>query len=452
MPFMKTVVYYNRGWVLISLWVYSIMQVMKRYYLLLIILLAISAINVVYADETVPSHVYHFFTSLAKTGKSDQDFFKPEGMCFSPDGRLLAVTDTHNNRLKLYEVNSDALATMPLSLAMIYGDLWPWDNRITPGDSNDRYREDDYISGRYPAPNYLAGRAYQHGQSRIRNADKIPMDHFNLPTGVGWLGTATMLIADTGNHRIKAMKLNGEVRFILGQEGWKDGYFHYPLGIDTDCAGRIYTTEPRGNYLRDFPLDWGQRMRVQGNRIQIFDTDLKPSQRLGHMHHMSGRDYRQFKNPTRVWVDNNGDIYVCDNGNHRILVFENTMQKKEEIIEWEQYKMYYPNSFDVAKNGWMAIADTGNHKILILDEKRQLRQIIGKFGTGNGQFIKPHDVKFGPNGDLYVLDTGNGRIQIFKGMYIDNQFPRCPIPEPVVQQPLEELLPPPVINKPKDSF
>lgn len=418
--------------------------------ILLLIIICNLQIQAVYAHDT--GHEYHFFTSVSHTGKGDFEMFEPEGMCFSPDGRLLAVTDTHNNRLKLFSVTHDPLASPPIKLEMIYGDLWPWDNRTVPNDSNDKYREKDYISGRYPDPNYMYGRAYEQGQSRIRNPEMIPMDHFNLPTGVAWLGTSTILIADTENHRIKAMKLNGEVRWILGKEGWKDGYFHLPLGIDTDCAGRIYTTEPRGNYLRDFPLDWGQRMRVQGNRIQVFDTDLKPSKRLGHMHHMSGRDYRQLKNPTRVWVDLNGDIYVADNGNHRIMVYENNMQKKEEIIKWEGYRMRYPHSMDVAKNGWMAIADTGNHKVLILDETRELRQIIGGFGTENGRFIKPHEVRFGPRGDLYVLDTGNGRIQIFKGMQIPDQFPRCPMPEPVVQQPLEELLPPKVINKPKDSM
>ncbi len=415
--------------------------------LITIILFLLSIFNsAVKADDT--GHVYTFFVSICQTGKGDYNLFEPEGMCFSPDGRRLAITDTHNNRLKLYSVDPNPMASIPLRLEMIYGDLWPWDNRVLPGDCNDKYREDDYLSGRYPHPNYLYGRAYQHGQSRIRPAEKIPMDHFNLPVGVGWLGNSTMLVCDTGNHRIKAVELNGEVKFILGQEGWKDGYFHHPLGIDTDCAGRIYVAEPRGNYLRDFPLDWGQRMRVQGNRIQIFDTDLKPSKRLGHMHHMSGRDYKQFKNLTRVWVDQNGDIYVADNGNHRILVFENNMNKKEEIIKWEGYTMRYPNSFDVAKNGWMAIADTGNHKILMLDENRELRQIIGGFGTEHGKFIKPHDVRFGPNGDLYVLDTGNGRIQIFKGMQIPDQFPRCPEPEPI--KPVKKKKLPK--NKPKDSY
>ncbi len=429
-------------------------RLFKKFIIIFILFSALIAYPVS-ADNT--GHVYNFYTSISKTGKGDNEMFEPEGMCFSPDGKLLAVTDTHNNRLKLFSVDTSPTASVPLKLEMIYGDLWPWDNRVLPGDHFDKYREDDYLRSRYPdPPTHLYGRAYQYGQSRIRPANKIPMDHFNLPVGVGWLGTTTMLICDTGNHRIKAMKLNGEVRFILGQEGWKDGYFHHPLGIDTDCAGRIYTTEPRGNYLRDFPLDWGQRMRVQGNRIQIFDTDLKPSKRLGHMHHMSGRDYKQFKNPTRVWVDLNGDIYIADNGNHRILVFENNMKKKEEIIKWQEYSMRYPNSFDVAKNGWIAIADTGNHKILMVDETRELRQIIGGFGTENGKFIKPHDVRFGPNGDLYVLDTGNGRIQIFKGMKIEDQFPRCPVPEPIEEpiqtQPLEELLPPPVVNKPKDSY
>lgn len=419
-------------------------------YLTLLFALFLSLESISYAHDN--GHVYTFYASISGTGKGDNQMFQPEGMCFSPDGRLLAVTDTHNNRLKLFSVDSNPIATLPLKLERIYGNLWPWDNRITSKDSNDRYREDDYIRGRYPSPSYLEGRAYEYGQGNTRVAEKIPMDHFNLPTGVGWLGTATILVADTGNHRIKAMKLNGEIRFILGREGWKDGYFHHPLGVDTDCAGRIYTTEPRSNYLRDFPLDWGQRMRVQGNRLQIFDTDLKPSKRLGHMHHMSGRDYRQFKNITRVWVDLNGDIYLADNGNHRIMVFENTMKKKEEIIKWEGYRMRYPHGFDVAKNGWMAIADSGNHKVLILDEKRELRQIVGGFGTQNGRFIKPHEARFGPNGDLYVLDTGNGRIQIFKGMSLSDQFPRCPIPEPVIQQPLKELLPPPTVNKPKDSM
>ncbi|GAB4267252.1 MAG: hypothetical protein Kow0029_01640 [Candidatus Rifleibacteriota bacterium] len=375
-------------------------------------------------------------------------------MAFSPDGRMLAVSDTHNNRICLFYVDDKPTATEPLILRAIYGDIWPWDNRVDFKDSADKYRERDFLEGRNS--NYLAGRAYRSGQAEIRPGQMVPMDHFNLPEGVCWLGTDTILIADTGNHRIKAMALNGEVRWILGREGWKDGYFHHPMGIDADCVGNIYVTEPRSNYIRGLGLDFLQRQRVQGNRIQKFDKKLKPVKRLGHMHHLSGRDYRQFKDPTRIWVSRSEEIYIADNGNHRILVFDSNMNKKAELAKWPYYQLRYPNGIDGSLDGRIAIADTGNHKVLILDSNYKIMQIIGKFGSGPGKLAKPMEVRFGPNGDLYILNSGNNRIDIYRAPKTVRQFPRCPAPEPEPEpepekKNLEEYLPP-TTGKPADSF
>lgn len=410
----------------------------------LIFISSFGLVNIAGAEE-----IFRFHSVFGRHGHGYAEFHQPEAMAFSPDGRLLVVSDTHNNRIQLFSIEPPG-ASQSLKLEMIYGDLWPWDNRVTPVDSNDSYREKDFLYGRNP--DYLTGRAYQHAQSRIRPGELVPMDHFNLPVGVCWLGTSTVLVADTGNHRVKALKLNGEVRWILGQEGWKDGYFHHPLGIDADCSGRIYVTEPRSKYIRGVGLDFAQRQRVQGNRMQIFGADLKVKSRLGHMHHMSGRDYRQFKDITRVWTGINGDVFVADNGNHRILVYDSSLKFKSEIGKWEHYRLRYPNGIDVSLDGRIAIADTGNHKVLILDSNYNIIQIVGGFGTRDGRFARPHEARFGPEGDLYVLDTDNGRIQIFKGASV-RQFPRCPAPEPdVVPEPqkLEELLPPP--SPPQDSF
>ncbi|HAE39183.1 MAG TPA: hypothetical protein DCG57_11170 [Candidatus Riflebacteria bacterium] len=396
------------------------------------------------------SGFFKFATIYSTLGHENGRFNQPEGMVFSPDGKYLAVSDTHSNRIQLFSVDSTPYASAPLTLERVYGGLWPWDDRTRPIDSHDAYREKDFLYGRNP--NYLVGRAYQHGQGHTRPAEHIPMDHFNLPVGIAWIGTSTLLIADTGNHRLLALALNGEVRWVLGQEGWKDGYFHHPLGIDVDCSGQIYVTEPRSKFIRGLGLDFAQRQRVQGNRLQIFGRDLKPARRLGHMHHMSGIDYRQFKDLTRVWAGTDGNIYLTDNGNHRVMVFDRDLKKKAEIIKWEKYSMRYPNGIDVSLDGRIAIADTGNHKVLVLDKDYKLLQVIGRFGTLPGRFVRPHEVRFGPNGDLYVLDTGNARIQIFRGPQI-RQFPRCPAPEPEQPPPpqkLEELLPPPV--PPKDSF
>ena len=380
--------------------------------------------------------------SVGTSGASEHRMMNPAGMSFSPDGHMLAVSDTHNNRILIYST-SKMIATMPLKLELIIGGLWPWANRREPFDSADAYREKDFLNGRNT--NYLVGRAYHGGQNKIRDGKNVPIDRFNLPEGLAWIGTDTLLVADTGNHRVKALKLNGEVRWILGQEGWKDGYFHHPLGIDVDCEGKVYVTEPRSNYLRGVGLDLLQRQRVQGNRMQVFSSELKTEKRLGHMHHMSGRDYRQFKDLVRVYVKSpSGDIFVSDNGNHRIMAFDKEFNKIAEIAKWKHYHLRYPVGIDFSLNGLMAIADTGNNKVLILDENFKILQILGGFGTKNGQFVKPMEARFGPNGNLFVLDSGNCRIQVFKGAQI-RQFPRCPKPEPVMPPSppdLEKLLPP----------
>jgi sugar lactone lactonase YvrE len=399
-----------------------------------------------------PTDHFHYLTSYGSPGQGQGQLMHPEAMAFSPDGRMLAVSDTQNNRICLYYVDDRATATQPLQLRAIYSGLWPWDDRQDFKDSADKYRERDFVERRNP--NYLKGRAYQNGQAEIRPGEKVPFDHLHLPEGVAWLGTDTLVIADTANHRIKAMRLNGTVKWILGREGWKDGYFHHPLGIDVDCEGNLYVTEPRSSYLRDIGLDMLQRQRVQGNRMQKFSNQLKPVARLGHMHHMSGRDYRQFKDLTRVWVSRQGDIYLADNGNHRVMVFDKSLGKKSEINKWPLYQLRYPNGIDGATDGRIAIADTGNHRVVILDSNYQIIQIIGKFGTRPGHFSKPMEARFGPNGDLYVLNTGNCRIDIYRHPQKIEQFPRCPQPKPVPEpEPakLEELLPE-VSSPGEDSF
>jgi DNA-binding beta-propeller fold protein YncE len=59
------------------------------------------------------------------------------------------------------------------------------------------------------------------------------------------------------------------------------------------------------------------------------------------------------------------------------------------------------------------VADTGGHRVVVFDEKGNLLQRIGAKGTAEGFFQAPRDVA--ANDDfLYVLDSGNSRVQKFK--------------------------------------
>src|SRR5262245_17891847 len=65
-------------------------------------------------------------------------------------------------------------------------------------------------------------------------------------------------------------------------------------------------------------------------------------------------------------------------------------------------------------NSRIVVADTGLDRILFYDlNGTKLAGGFGTHGTGDGQFDSPRDVAIGPNGNIYVADAGNNRVQAF---------------------------------------
>ena len=124
--------------------------------------------------------------------------------------------------------------------------------------------------------------------------------------------------------------------------------------------------------------------------------------------------------PSDLIVAENGDIYVADKGNNRIVVLDDIGVVKEEISSFEQNGVTdtfnAPGGIFITKNGDLYICDTANSRIVQLDMSRKfVKQITLTSGeTLPSDFVfTPSKVGVDSSGRIFVVSTGfnNGLLE-----------------------------------------
>ncbi len=72
-----------------------------------------------------------------------------------------------------------------------------------------------------------------------------------------------------------------------------------------------------------------------------------------------------------------------------------------------------PEGIAISDSGNVFVVDTGNNRVQVFDLTGGFIRAWGTAGSGNGQFQSPHGVALDSSGNVYVVDTGNNRIQVF---------------------------------------
>ena len=138
----------------------------------------------------------------------------------------------------------------------------------------------------------------------------------------------------------------------------------------------------------------------------------------------------EFYQPRDIAVGTDGDVYVADTGNHRIERFSsegellNTWGGFANIAEGDAPGGTFnePWGLATAPNGDLYVADTWNHRIQWFSPEGTFKGMIGSEGLGQGSydFWGPRDVAVDSQGRVYVADTGNKLIKVFsaQGEYL----------------------------------
>jgi DNA-binding beta-propeller fold protein YncE len=172
-----------------------------------------------------------------------------------------------------------------------------------------------------------------------------------------------------------------------GTLGSRDYQFNSPSGISVDASGNVFVADT-GN-----------------DRIQKFDSQGNFLWKFGSL----GSGNTQFDSPLGVAVGSSSLIYVADMNNNLIKVFNGTGNFVQSIGAGQ---LSHPEGVAVNQGDYdVYVADTGHSRILDFFSGGSIT--FGTDGTGNGQFHFPMDVTIAPNGNLYVADNNNNRVQYF---------------------------------------
>ncbi|MGI0087088.1 MAG: 6-bladed beta-propeller, partial [Nitrosotalea sp.] len=100
-------------------------------------------------------------------------------------------------------------------------------------------------------------------------------------------------------------------------------------------------------------------------------------------------------------------------GNNRIVEFYNNDTFIKSFGSLESLLLSLPSNVALGSNGDIFVADQGNDRILVFDNAGNFLFSFGSQGTGNGEFKAPFGIAFDSSDDIYVVDTGNNRVEKF---------------------------------------
>jgi sugar lactone lactonase YvrE len=198
-------------------------------------------------------------------------------------------------------------------------------------------------------------------------------------------------------------------------------------GLCVDASGNIYVADPIYHIIL--------KVTPAGN-IVVWAGETGESGNNGN-NRVRGSSAR-FNSPSGLSIDKSGNLYVADRGNNQIRKItpdQYVTLVAGSITGASGYRggigsnvlFNGPNDVSVDKSGNIYVADTLNHAIRLIENgTSKVITVAGNGTAGDGYGIglnailrTPYSIAVKPNGEVYIMDSGNYKIKLLnKSFYV----------------------------------
>lgn len=232
--------------------------------------------------------------------------------------------------------------------------------------------------------------------------------HFGSP----WTGihgnpaidaSGNVYVPDSDNARVKIYSAAGAYLGQLGDGTWGEGQYSFQFlqGVGINPSnGDIYVADR------------------QNQRVQVYTSARIYKATIG-LTGSAGDDNWRFNNPAGVAVDKNGNVFVADSDNDRVQKCHladssyicTTFAGVEGIVD-SNFNHMHPVSVALDSAGKVYVADDWNNRVQVFNSSgAYLTTIGGNWGQRDGDFVSPNGVAVDGAGNVYITDSWNHRVQ-----------------------------------------
>jgi hypothetical protein len=192
-------------------------------------------------------------------------------------------------------------------------------------------------------------------------------------------------LATFASSRDVAAEKGGFTDFVLGAEGIEDR-LKRPYGARL-FDGKLYVADSRAPGLAVFDL--------AGKKFYVVE----------------GAGAGRMQRPINVTIDADGTKYVADTFRDQVLVYD----RSDAFVAAFGAKGDFKPGDTVLLGERLYLADIAHNEVRALDRRsgKTLFTFGGPGGADEGALYQPTNLALGPDGDIYVVETGNFRVSRF---------------------------------------
>jgi DNA-binding beta-propeller fold protein YncE len=214
------------------------------------------------------------------------------------------------------------------------------------------------------------------------------------PVGVAFDDELRLYVADSVLSKIFVFDARGDYLFSLEKTG--DGVLKRPTGLAFDSKQKLL-------YVAD----------TLSHKVHVFDSKGSFLFSFGGR----GTGEGKFNFPTHIFWSDARNLYVTDSMNFRIQIFDPSGNFISLFGRQGDGSGDFaiPKGIASGRDRVIYVVDSLFDTVQLFDESGEFLLAVGSRGTGPGEFYLPSGIFLDDNnGMLYVCDTFNQRVQVFR--------------------------------------